>query len=40
MTGPTETLAQNRCPVKGGAWLRRCDDVTEVEKSCVAKAKQ
>jgi len=25
------------CPVKGGAWLRRFDDVTGVEKSCVAK---
>jgi len=24
-------------PVKGGAWLRRFDDVTRVEKSCVAK---
>jgi len=23
--------------VKGGAWLRRFDDVTRVEKSCVAK---
>jgi len=25
------------CPVKGGAWLRRFDDVTGVEKSCVEK---
>jgi len=24
-------------PVKGGAWLRSLDDVTGVEKSCVAK---
>jgi len=31
---------QKWCPVKGGAWLRRFDDVTGVEKSCVAKAKQ
>jgi len=23
-----------------GAWLRRFDDVTEVEKSCVAKSKK
>jgi len=28
------------CPVKGGAWLRRFDDVTGVEKSCIAKAKK
>jgi len=27
----------NGCPVKGGAWLRRFDDETGVEKSCVAK---
>jgi len=24
-------------PVKGGAWLRKFDDVSGVEKSCVAK---
>jgi len=24
-------------PVKGGAWLRRFDDVTRMKKSCVAK---
>jgi len=29
-----------QCLVKGGAWLRRFDDVTGVEKSCVAKAKK
>jgi len=28
------------CPIKSGAWLRRFDDVTAVEKSCVAKAKK
>jgi len=28
---------QKWCPVKGGAWMRRFDDVTGVEKSCVAK---
>jgi len=27
-------------PVKGGAWLRRFDDVTGVEKSCIAKSKK
>jgi len=26
-----------RCPAKGEAWLIRFDDVTGVEKSCVAK---
>jgi len=26
-----------RLPVKGGAWLRRFDDVAGVEKSCVTK---
>jgi len=28
------------CPVKGGAWLQRFDDVARVEKSCIAKAKK
>jgi len=27
-------------PVKGGAWLRRFDDVAGVKKSCVANAKK
>ena len=32
-----ERTVLHRLPVKGGAWLRRFDDVTGVEKSCVAK---
>jgi len=31
---------KRRSSVNSGAWLRRCDDVTGVEKSCVAKAKK
>jgi len=31
---------RKRLPVKGGAWLWRFDDVTGVEKSCVAKSKK
>jgi len=31
---------KRRSSVNSGAWLRRFDDVTGAEKSCVAKAKQ
>jgi len=31
---------KKRSSVNSGAWLRRFDDVTGVEKSCVAKAKK
>jgi len=33
----TKYRPYNRCLVKGGAWLRRFDDVTGVETSSVAK---
>ena len=33
-------IAVKWLPVKGGAWLRRFDDVSGVEKSCVAKSKR
>jgi len=34
------SVLRSGCPVKGGAWLQRFDDVARVEKSCIAKAKK
>jgi len=33
-------VSKRQSSVNSGAWLRRFDDVTGVEKSCVAKSKK
>jgi len=36
----SRVACKRRSSVNSGAWLQRFDDVTRVEKSCVAKSKK
>jgi len=40
LTPHVRVACKRRSSVNSGAWLRRFDDVTGVEKSCVAKSKK